>query len=281
MPNPFQTATLPTNPNSRAAQYLRANPTDPNAAAIEYIATQPQAVWLETPNPTPIIQQILTPLTPTQLPVFVLYNIPHRDNNGASSRGAPNLTAYTQYIDAVTSACTLPSVFILEPDALAQIPSLDPDYLEERNQCLAYAITQLSPTHHIYVDMGHDAWLPPETILPLYQALATTANRGFSINVSNFRTDAANALFAQALYEATAKPSITDTSRNGNGPAPDGSWCNPPNRRIGQLPLAIPPTESLDANLWIKHPGESDGPCHNAPPAGQFSPTLAAALVDN
>ena len=35
----------------------------------------------------------------------------------------------------------------------------------------------------------------------------------------------------------------------------------------------------IDAYLWIKDPGASDGPCHGGPPAGQDWPKYAAALA--
>jgi endoglucanase len=74
---------------------------------------------------------------------------------------------------------------------------------------------------------------------------------------------------------------LIDTSRNGRGPldavqyasaptnqpAPvisalkSGSWCNPPGAGAGLRPLALPGAALLDAYMWIKPPGESDGSC--------------------
>jgi endoglucanase len=39
-------------------------------------------------------------------------------------------------------------------------------------------------------------------------------------------------------YLVGGKHFIIDTSRNGLGPAPDGSWCNPPGRALGPKPTA-------------------------------------------
>lgn len=67
---------------------------------------------------------------------------------------------------------------------------------------------------------------------------------------------------------------VIDTSRNGQGPwtpaagtsYPDPqTWCNPPGRGLGARPQAEPqPTAFplLDAYLWIKTPGQSDGQCN-------------------
>ncbi len=85
----------------------------------------------------------------------------------------------------------------------------------------------------------------------------------------------------------TAAPTthfVIDTSRNGQGPldasiyaaAPynqptatvqtisNGSWCNPPARGLGQPSTARTSVPLLDAYLWVKTPGQSDGTCDAA-----------------
>jgi endoglucanase len=77
---------------------------------------------------------------------------------------------------------------------------------------------------------------------------------------------------------------LIDTSRNGQGPlnasiyadAPynqpasvvqtltNGNWCNPPARGLGIHPTANTGVPLLDAYLWVKTPGESDGTCDAA-----------------
>ena len=81
---------------------------------------------------------------------------------------------------------------------------------------------------------------------------------------------------------------VIDTSRNGQGPndmatyagAPydqtsniisnlqSGNWCNPPDSGLGLPPTADPAADTsivedslLDAFLWVKTPGQSDGQC--------------------
>ncbi|MCU1492959.1 MAG: Cellulase [Acidimicrobiaceae bacterium] len=74
---------------------------------------------------------------------------------------------------------------------------------------------------------------------------------------------------------------VIDTSRNGRGPtamsvygsAPydqppsvvstlaHGSWCNPPGAGLGIAPTTHTGVPLLDAYLWVKIPGESDGHC--------------------
>jgi endoglucanase len=77
---------------------------------------------------------------------------------------------------------------------------------------------------------------------------------------------------------------VVDTSRNGQGPLDasiyanppynqpasviqtltSGSWCNPPERGLGTHPTASTGVPLLDAYLWVKTPGQSDGTCDAA-----------------
>jgi len=96
---------------------------------------------------------------------------------------------------------------------------------------------------------------------------------------------------------------VIDTSRNGQGPwtppadHPAGDpqdWCNPPARGLGYRPTANTGQPLVDAYLWIKIPGESDGQCYRwtsgpldpvrgiqDPSAGQWFPDMALELARN
>jgi endoglucanase len=76
-------------------------------------------------------------------------------------------------------------------------------------------------------------------------------------------------------------PFVIDTSRNGVGdwsapadhPAGDPQvWCDPPNRALGLRPTLNTGKPLVDAYLWIKLPGESDGQCNRWNPAGGIDP---------
>jgi endoglucanase len=97
---------------------------------------------------------------------------------------------------------------------------------------------------------------------------------------------------------------VIDTSRNGQGPwTPTASypdpqdWCNPPDRGLGLTPTADTGNPFIDALLWVKIPGESDGECTRGlgpsgetvdpewglidPPAGEWFPEMVLDLVQN
>ncbi|AKN71712.1 glycoside hydrolase [Streptomyces sp. PBH53] len=96
---------------------------------------------------------------------------------------------------------------------------------------------------------------------------------------------------------------VIDTSRNGLGawtPEPGKytgdpeAWCNAPGRGLGPRPTADTGVPLVDAYLWIKVPGESDGSCTRNtggaidpeygivdPPAGAWWPDQAHALARN
>ncbi|MDO9414524.1 glycoside hydrolase family 6 protein [Pararhizobium sp.] len=118
------------------------------------------------------------------------------------------------------------------------------------------------------------------------------------------RTDAAyDRLFERRGLKrdpASQKHAVIDTSRNGRGAwqPPVGKyrdaevWCNPPGRGLGRLPTLDSDNPYVDAFLWIKIPGESDGECHRgsggpadpergltAPPAGSWFPQQVRELI--
>jgi endoglucanase len=82
---------------------------------------------------------------------------------------------------------------------------------------------------------------------------------------------------------------LIDTSRNGQGPwtppadHPAGDpqdWCNPPGRGLGARPTLTTGKPLLDAYLWVKIPGESDGACNRWSPAGSIDPVRSVMDPD-
>jgi endoglucanase len=104
--------------------------------------------------------------------------------------------------------------------------------------------------------------------------------RGFSLNVSNFRTTDEELRYGQELPPQVGwKPFVVDTGRNGKGASLTDVWCNPSGRALVPVPQAAP-TRLVDGYLWVKPPGESDGTCRTGqPPAGVFWPQYADELA--
>lgn len=74
---------------------------------------------------------------------------------------------------------------------------------------------------------------------------------------------------------------VVDTSRDGRGAwtPPAGkysgdpqTWCNAPDRGIGARPTANTRVPLVDAYLWIKTVGQSDGQCNRSIPGGTIDP---------
>jgi endoglucanase len=141
--------------------------------------------------------------------------------------------------------------------------------------------------------VGHFDWCASQyyPATPSDFSTWTLTDKWYADNVDT----AANPPTVQSL-----KHFVIDTSRNGLGPwspplaayTDPQAWCNPPARGLGDRPTTNTGNELLDAKLWIKVPGESDGSCTRGtagpadpergmidPPAGGWFKEQAAELV--
>jgi cellulose 1,4-beta-cellobiosidase len=155
---------------------------------------------------------------------------------------------------------------------------------------VAYAVSTLSlPNVSLYLDAAHGGWLGwPKNLVKavdLYKEVLAMAGgperiRGFAANVSNYdpvRSESAAARdpaaapndelsyvedLARGLKAAgiTGKGFLIDTGRNGraNVRSAPGNWCNIKGAGLGERPRAAP-APLVDAYVYIKVPGESDG----------------------
>lgn len=282
-------------PNSSAAQqaieWAASRPED--AALMEQLAAQPSSDWFGdwTADPESEIGARVSQIVETgALPVFVFYTIPYRDCGLYSAGGANDPESYRTWItDAAAGIGDRPAVVILEPDALAGTDCLTPEQTAERYELLSFAVDTLEalPNTNVYIDAGNAAWHPaPEVARRLHLAGIDNAT-GFSLNVSNFLTTEASTTYGLAISDALdlgGTPFVIDTSRNGNGPWTEGdseAWCNPPGRAVGISATTKTANPLVDAYLWIKRPGESDGECRGAPAAGVWYPEYALELMQN
>ena len=144
------------------------------------------------------------------------------------------------------------------------------------------------PQADVYIDAGNVTWNPAAEIARRLELAGIDRATGFSLNVSNFHTTEDTTAYGHDISAAIGAdggtPFVIDTSRNGNGPWESDdpeSWCNPPGRALGATPTTDTGDDLVDAWLWIKTPGESDGECRGAPPAGVWYPEYALELARN
>lgn len=283
-------------PNSNAARqaddWQTERPED--AALMERIAAESQADWFGdwTADPeTEIRSRVSQIVAAGAVPVFVFYTIPYRDCGQYSAGGANDPATYRAWVEAAaTGIGGRPAVIILEPDALALTDCLTQEQVTERFDLLAFAVQRLEalPQTDVYIDAGNANWLPSGEAASRLDRAGIDQATGFAVNVSNFHTTEASTDYGRAISAAIASregtPFVIDTSRNGNGPWESDdpeTWCNPPGRALGEAPTTETGDELVDAWLWIKRPGESDGECRGHPPAGQWDPEYALELARN
>jgi endoglucanase len=164
-------------------------------------------------------------------------------------------------------------------------------------RCIAYGMT---------VNPGHFEDCPDQYGSQDGIELSSFGHWSDSAAKAKFNTHAENARYDQLLGATPAATHfVIDTSRNALGPWKGTSahpashsnteaWCNPPGRGAGQRPTANTGKALVDAYLWIKLPGESDGECYrwtNGPtdpyygvqdaPAGAWFRITALQMANN
>src|SRR5690606_3998627 len=128
----------------------------------------------------------------------------------------------------------------------------------------------------------HPFWVNAEEMAGRLRMVSVDRARGFALNVSNFISTEDNVRYGNYLSSLLGgKKYVIDTSRNGNGPDQNLVWCNPNGRALGQMPQIVSGRSALDAFLWIKYPGESDGTCNGVPTPGVLWLEYALSLAKN
>jgi endoglucanase len=240
----------------------------PEAARLmRSMAAVPQASWFTNGTPKQVrkaVDRTVDAAARAQaVPVLVAYNVPNRDCGGYSAGGAGH---YRRWIDGFADGIKgRRAVVILEPDALAS------GCVELAHLRRAVKRLDRLPDAAVYVDAGHSRWQPAKT---MKRRLEKVGARAFALNVSNFRATDELVAYGSGI----GMHFVIDTSPNGQGPK-GTRWCNPPGRGLGALPTTETYHPLVDAFLWIKTPGESDGGCHGSPPAGRWWPRYALGLA--
>ncbi|MGW0913461.1 glycoside hydrolase family 6 protein [Streptomyces sp. NPDC002784] len=279
-------------PESQVLDWVRENTGDPRHGVIQSrIAAQPAAVWFADFTPDTITARVRAVTSGGaalgRVPIVVAYAIPDRDCGGASQGGAPDLDAYDDWIDRFAAGLGSGEVIVvLEPDSVAQAECLSGGQRADRFASLARAgrvLKEANPRARVYYDAGHSGWHAPAKQagwLKQAGAASPASSDGIFSNVSNFHTTADESAYDRQVLDALGGPAslgaVIDTSRNGNGAPADGEWCDPAGRKIGRAPTLSTGEARIDAYLWVKLPGESDG-CKGTP--GTFSASYAYDLA--
>ncbi|WP_166389240.1 glycoside hydrolase family 6 protein [Nocardioides ochotonae] len=257
------------------------------------IAQTPQAIWYAPEqHPTSslaaaVSDQVVRATATRSTPVLVLYAIPDRDCGQHSGGGLRGAAAYRAYVRAFARGLGTRSkaLVVVEPDAIALIGQPDCADTAARLKMLRFAVTRIARTGAwAYLDAGHSAWTPYDGRARLLKRAGIAQARGFSTNVANFRPLPDERAYATGLRRELARIGVkgaryvVDTSRNGAAAPVVGDVINPTWARLGPAPKRRF-QGGLDATLWIKHPGESDGAVNGGNAAGQWCDLLADRLL--
>jgi endoglucanase len=286
--NPYDGHDQFADPGSKVAQAAAQAKTDGDADREEVfgrLAGVPQGIWL-TPEQYPagsvgsfVTKTVAAADDADAVATFVIYGIPDRDCSGEHSAGGLPADQYGPWVGEIADAAEGGSdvAAVVEPDGLASL--LECGDRDQRVGLIADAAKQLDAAGvTTYIDGGHSHWIDPSDIASLLEEAGVDDVRGFSTNVSNFQSDDDETSYGEELSALVGGAHyIVDSGRNGFGATTD--WCNPPGRAFGTDPGGVSDQANLDAFVWVKPVGESDGECNGGPPAGQFWPERTMELA--
>lgn len=290
---------------NKLVQTYREQGNEDNAKLAEMIANQPGSIWLIGPSASdPMAQQDINEVTRTSheakiqdtIPIYVLYAIPRRDACAEFSKGGfLSSSDYLDWVNRIKTALTTDAIVIIEPDALAhtnELACFNEQQQSDRYATIRETVYILSDDPRIlgiYIDVGNAEWKvnPQELVEPLKHSGIERA-RGIAVNIASFVSTPKTVQWTQRLLKLIGgnKGAVIDTSRNGNGVVNasvtgTARWCNPPGRSLGYPPTTNVPSAHIDAYIWGKKIGESDGDCFGNPAAGTFVPSMALDLARN
>jgi endoglucanase len=268
---------------AQADKWRSSRPDD--AAQMDKVAAQPQARWIGGSNQNVQARTesyVSEAAKAGDIPVLVAYNIPNRDCGQYSSGGAGSAEAYRAWIRSFADGIgSRKAIVVLEPDALAFTRCLSEAQKQERFDLIRDAVTVLKERSNaaIYLDAGtNEDWISIEEMASRLRAAGVSEAQGFSLNVANhYSTQREIAYGNKVSSRIGGKHFVIDTSRNGNGR--NGESCNAPGRALGKRPTLNTGQPKVDAHLWIKVPGESDGACYGSSRAGEWLPEYVLRLA--
>lgn len=272
-----QVNSLLTNPTTSLSDSQRAN--------LQTLAQKPTFYWLTSDSQQgfDVLKRAVADAKETEYLSVVLYNIPHlgcNDQNGATSADA-----YLKWVDKIVAAIgNQPTIFVIEPDALPMQDCLNEEQRTQRSELISEAVKKINkiPSSRIFIDAGHSAWKPAQTMASYLRTAGVANADGFSLNVSNFQPNSDLETYGNEISRMLGGTQfIIDTSRNGTGAPANNDWCNPRGRGLGRSPQLFDQDTGLVGYMYIKVPGESDGNCNGGPNEGLFWVDYADELVRN
>jgi endoglucanase len=287
--NPLVGKPFYVDPISKAMRAAQSAP----SPQLDYVANTPQAYWLDQAFPASTVGGTVSKLVGAAqgagaTPVLSIYALPHRDCYSYAAGGFGSADGYRAWIDAISAGLGgAPAAIILEPDALAMADCLTADQRAERFDLIRYAVDTLTrdPAAAVYIDAGHSRWVSADKMAAMLNDVGVARAQGFSLNTTNYYTTEEQMGYGDAISGMTGGSHyVIDTSRNGNGPESDSdtAWCNPKGRALGVPPTTATGNPNVDAFLWVKRVGESDGSCGRGEPgAGTFVNQYAIDLALN
>src|SRR4051794_6660955 len=263
-----------TSAQEQVRRWRKRRPAD--ATQVAKIARQPHAEWFGEWNRDParaVGRHVRKARATGAFPVLVAYDIPRRDCGSYSAGGARSPAAYRAWIDAFARGLGKgPGAVVIEPDALAELECLSGAQQSVRLELLRYAVQRLGAPRgvQVYLDAGNALRIPAPDMADRLRRGGIANAHGFALNVASFDWTRDELAYGDEISRALGgKHFVVDTSRNGRGPYPrnrwrkdEDGWCNPPGRALGLRPTTHTGHPRVDAFLWIKIPGTSDGPCN-------------------
>jgi endoglucanase len=258
-----------------------------SAQLVEQIASQPTAIWLGDWYSDALLKSVIQRNVTAagaqgRTLVFVTYAIPDRDCGGYSAGGF-DAAEYLDWNQTIATALAgTHAVVLIEPDSLSMLASpACAGMAAERLPLIRSAVDILAGAGlSTYLDGGNSRWLTPTAQAAWLNQAGIADATGFFTNVSNFNpTQQENDYAGKVSSRVGWKHFVIDVSRNGAGST--GEWCNPAGAGLGANPRVSDGTGKLDALLWVKHAGASDGSCDGNPAAGDWSDALALGLIAN
>ncbi len=270
-------------PKRTADQWRSSRPQD--AYQLDKIASGAETVWLGGWNSDIsgfVKNKVQEIKNQGALPVFVAYNIPNRDCGQYSAGGVSGANEYKSWIQKIADSIgDNKAAVIIEPDALTLTNCLGSG-VDARYSLIKDAVAILKSKAHIgvYIDAGHPEWIGADDMANRLQKSGIAQADGFALNISNFFTTQDNINYgSQISSKVGGKHFVIDTGRNGVGPTADRQWCNPKGMALGARPTTSTGNSLVDAFLWVKGPGGSDGNCNGGPNAGDWWPDYALEIA--